>query len=868
MRMMPFGIVLSAFVLSDSMTGLCWGFSGGNGTAQDPYWIADANDLAEVGYTFLGIAPYEYSHFVLVNDVDLSGTTWSTSLIPEFSGEFDGNGHVIRRLTIADSTEGLVGLFGELKEGASVKNLGVVDINMTGVGTALDAVTIGGLVGQNLGVIANCYTRGTVAGDGSVGGLVGANCCTIRNSFSTATVTGAYVGGLVGSAGGGDILNCYSIGTVTCHKHVGAWGETWGDAGGLVGGGYVSGNVINSLWDKQTSHCATGVAGKGLNTQEMKNIQTYLAAGWDLVGEAKNGTSEIWQMPPDGGYPILSMFNGYHPPQLKGKGTARDPFLISSPADLGAVVWYKPCAYYRLVEDVNLGGIKWSTAVIPEFSGTFEGNGLCIRNLRVAGGDHIGLFGWLTGDAQVWELALVDVNVAGLGDCVGGLVGESNGDVCNCNCTGTVVGHQYVGGLAGYNIHRGISNCSSDVTVTGDEYVGGLIGENEWGTVTNCYSVGPVTGSWAVGGLAGDNGGSVSDCYSARMVTVTESICAGGLVGYGFSEVEDSFWDIQTSGQSKSDGGEGKTTAQMQDINTYLAAGWDFVGETRNGSSDVWQMPVGGGYPVLSAPPQLRGQGTVSDPYQVSNVAELLAVRHHPGAFCRLTADLDLSGKAWSTAVIPAFSGEFDGNGHIIRNLTIAGEGGSCLGLFGTLTSGASVKNLGVADVNIDGSLYNAGALVGKNEGNVLCCYSTGTIRGEEFIGGLVGYNDHPNSITDCCYSIASVTGSSYVGGLMGGNDGQVTDCYSAGMVKGDFWTGGLISLNWGSVTGSFWDTQASGCADSAAGKGLTTVQIKAKQTYMDAGWDFIGEAKNGTKDIWCIPTGDYPHLSWERICQ
>jgi hypothetical protein len=41
-----------------------------------------------------------------------------------------------------------------------------------------------------------------------------------------------------------------------------------------------------------------------------------------------------------------------------------------------------------------------------------------------------------------------------------------------------------------------------------------------------------------------------------------------------------SFWDLETSGQSTSDGGIGKTTAEMQTVSTFLFAGWDFMDET------------------------------------------------------------------------------------------------------------------------------------------------------------------------------------------------------------------------------------------------------------------------------------------------
>ncbi len=76
----------------------------------------------------------------------------------------------------------------------------------------------------------------------------------------------------------------------------------------------------------------------------------------------------------------------------------------------------------------------------------------------------------------------------------------------------------------------------------------------------------------------------------------------GGLVGYNYHGTFTAcFWDTETSGLRSSAAGEGRTTAQMQDINTFLDAGWDFVGERINGTNDIWKMTCEGmSYPKLS----------------------------------------------------------------------------------------------------------------------------------------------------------------------------------------------------------------------------------------------------------------------------
>ena len=74
---------------------------------------------------------------------------------------------------------------------------------------------------------------------------------------------------------------------------------------------------------------------------------------------------------------------------------------------------------------------------------------------------------------------------------------------------------------------------------------------------------------------------------TARRGQWPEDMSAGWRAGDGGPWTH-SFWDTQTSGQAASAGGTGKTTAEMQMASTFLEAGWDFVGETANGTEDIW----------------------------------------------------------------------------------------------------------------------------------------------------------------------------------------------------------------------------------------------------------------------------------------
>ena len=163
---------------------------------------------------------------------------------------------------------------------------------------------------------------------------------------------------------------------------------------------------------------------------------------------------------------------------------------------------------------------------------------------------------------------------------------------------GAVAGVDAVGGLVGWNNHN-ISQCSAGGQVSGVGTVGGLIGYND-GTVGDCYATSTTTGDTTVGGLiaCNESRGTVSSSYAVGAVTGKAD--TGGLLGIHYGTVDNSFWNTETSGQSSSAGGTGKTTAEMKNSATFtdtdtsgLDNPWDI--------SSVWFMdiPNNNGYPNL-----------------------------------------------------------------------------------------------------------------------------------------------------------------------------------------------------------------------------------------------------------------------------
>jgi hypothetical protein len=607
-------------------------YGGGSGTAEDPYQIATSADLL-----LLGDSPEDYDkHFILTADIDLDPNLPGRKVFDKaviaptasweggtpFTGVLDGNGHTISHLTIKGGY--YLGLFGYLS--GEVRNMGLTDVNITGSGYC-----VGGLVGYNDGgSVTQCCSTGAVKGWYDVGGVVGSNDrgSSVTRCYSTGAVSGSgSVGGVVGDNGnidmaGGSVSDCYSTGAVSCN----------GSVGGVVGSNW-HGTVAECYsTDAVSGGGLVGLVGSGVRLTKDEMMDPYMLG---LNGFANDPN---WVLNAGRDYPRLAWEGtpGTIIPEpaidwLEGGGTAEDPYRIDTAEQLiflgrASLVCDR---HFVLCTDINLapnlpGRQLFSHAVIPGFRGTFDGSGHTISHLTITGESYVGLFGQMSG--KVKDLGVVDVNIAGSG--AGGLVGSNEGAVTRCYSTGkvtggsvgglvgvnyvgtitssystcTVTGGYCVGGLVGDNEFARITTSYSTGAVSGNNYVGGLVGVSHFGAITASYSSGPVSGNEDVGGLAGWNFyGAVTQCYSSGAVSGRGDV--GGLVGHTTSDplargaVTGSFWDIQTSRQTTSAGGTGKTTAEMQMAKTFLEAGlpagpgWDFV--------NVWGIGENQTYPYL-----------------------------------------------------------------------------------------------------------------------------------------------------------------------------------------------------------------------------------------------------------------------------
>ena len=272
------------------------------------------------------------------------------------------------------------------------------------------------------------------------------------------------------------------------------------------------------------------------------------------------------------------------------------------------------------------------------------------------------------------------------------------------------------------------------------------------------------------------------------------------------------------------------------------------------------------------------------------------------------------------------FTGIFDGLGHTISNLTInVASSSPPVGMFSGLSSsggGGIIRNVGLVGGSVKGAGNFVGALVGSvGPGtSVLHSYSTGSVTGSSYVGGLVGQNlgtisgssatgsvtgsgysgglvgINQGSITDSyatgnvtvgagveagglvghnyggtisnAYATGSVTAGSYAGGLVGANDSvtfpapvaaSITNSFSTGKVTATSGAGGFAGENSATISGSFWDNQTSGQSTIGVGSGTTTGATGETTTSMQTASTFTSAGWSTT--VWSFAANSYPSL-------
>ena len=276
--------------------------------------------------------------------------------------------------------------------------------------------------------------------------------------------------------------------------------------------------------------------------------------------------------------------------------------------------------------------------------------------------------------------------------------------------------------------------------------------------------------------------------------------------------------------------------------------------------------------------PFAGGDGTSASPYRIETAQQLQQMAEYPTGYFQLAADIDLAGVEWQPVgdYLTPFEGVLDGDGHTVRNLTLALDGQDMVGLFGRIGVGGQVEELTLENVTVSGQ-DNVGALAGMNGGSIEYCQLVGdnTVAGRKAVGGLVGDNwtgriegcvadadvtantkggvlagDSSNSkAIQSSAAFGSVTGGQLVGGITGSSAySSVTSCYAVVQVNGQ--GGGAVGeVQPQTIEDVYYAQDVAGQTDTGKGEPMESADMKTDEFVQDLN-------RSGS---WQAQDGDYP---------
>jgi len=459
-----------------------------------------------------------------------------------------------------------------------------------------------------------------------------------------------------------------------------------------------------------------------------------------------------------------------------------------------------------------------------------------------------GLIGNLYGGSELTN-SYIQGSVRGRGNVFGGLVGNNTGGkITNCVMAANIDGVLNVGGLTGLN-YAAIRNCIVTGNVGAGRYKGGIAGQlMKSGSVENVYVSGHVDPSGSTRHVTighQETGSSMKQCYYD--ITKNPVLSAGGeatpLTTEAFSDTSNfSGWDFTTQWAMTVDQYRKEVPRPMPRYNFDYVVAVKSFGYTTPESYQYYNVSynaqVNDIKPLLDSDEieflfwinkygihtsyTLNYQGIQRDITEtayydtkaqqpaswdgnggaISTLAELRWLSETTDAWDEdwtLKNDINASETVlWNDSLgfspigdtaEKAFSGSFNGNGHVIKNLTINRPAQSGIGMFWYVNN-TNIRNVGLPNCNIVGDQL-VGALVGENYlANISNCYATGKVKGSESVGGLVGAN---SGKVDGCYAACEVTGENDgVGGLVGWSVKPISNSFAIGSVSGNQDVGGI----------------------------------------------------------------------------
>ena len=544
-------------------------FSGGSGTAEDPYIISTADD-------FIEISNYPSSYFLQTSDISLSNISNYTpigSSEDPFSGTYNGNGFKIIGLSIDTKELTYIGLFGYLA--GTISNVIIEDFSIIGYSNT-EIIYAGSLAGYSRGKIINC----TVNADLSI---------NVKYESSA-----TYCGGICGYSRNYSISNCAFDGTAYAKA---SYVTSNAYCGGICGYGWAD-NCINMGTVSAEGSSSTNAYAGGISARTTSHIQNCFNSGSISATVA-----------------AIAYAGG-----IVGYGSA-----VTGCKNTGTVYGNSQYTYpsTMLWDDTFSGGISGynnGTISFCENTGTIHADSS--TELVIVGG-IAGMNSSVIQDSK--NSGYVYCETSGRETRVGGIAGSSYSGsyVKRCCNTGTVegcgnrifnVGHS--GGIVGCLQYGTIMQCCNhgSISIISEEYVpevGGIAGSQS-GTLIDCYNDGDVSIDFIssdsrdfgyCGGICGSSSTMISYCYNIGSLTSkTTAGQLGGITGNNSSDVENCY----TTNAYSDLYAVVMTNEEAIEKDTY--AGFDF--------DDVWAIDesINEGKPYLITLPSCDDSNWYEDP--------------------------------------------------------------------------------------------------------------------------------------------------------------------------------------------------------------------------------------------------------------
>ncbi len=268
----------------------------------------------------------------------------------------------------------------------------------------------------------------------------------------------------------------------------------------------------------------------------------------------------------------------------------------------------------------------------------------------------------------------------------------------------------------------------------------------------------------------------------------------------------------------------------------------------------IWENPLTEEQiAALGNPSTSQGKqpGEISTPEDLVAFSEAVNSGGAQNGF--LTADIDMSGVTIEPIGTEAnlFTGTFDGQGHVISNLTIEKEGVEYVGLFGRVGGGATIKNFTLKNAKLSGQAF-IGIVGGSNGSGTVTLDKLG-FEGEavgtaQNVSGIIGVNMSSAATfrISNCYVTGKVAGareSAAITGWTGGGQSSITGCWSTAEVSGND-AGKAFYRNDATVWSACYDIygeQVTAIPDGAMASGELTYKLNGNS--VDGAWrQTIGE--------------------------